>query len=429
MAGGRMPCRSVDGRARRVLTAIVLVTVVVSTSAAAWGGGSASLAAGPASLSEQGPKLTGAGEVGSGAFGFSVAVSGDGSTAIVGAPQDKGSTGAVWVYVRSGNTWVPQGGKITATGAIGHGYFGDSLALSQDGNTALIGAAKDDHGTGAAYVFTRSGETWTQRAKLTGGEEVGHASFGRRVALSADGQTALIGAYADNDNAGGAWVFARSGESWAQQGPKLTGPEESGAGQFGGDVTLSGDGNTALIGGPTDDGGIGAVWFFTRSGETWAPEGSKMTAGEEVGDAELGRSVSLSDEGTTAVVGGPGDNVGTGAAWVFTAEGEAWSQSAKLLAGPLKGKKGAFGIRVALSGDGETILVGEPKAHTTDGGAAWVFKLEDGEWARESEPLTGGAETKHADFGRAVALSEEGTVAFVGGPKDHRDGAAWAYGE
>lgn len=415
-------------RARRVLTTVVLATVILGSSAAAWGGGSASLAAGPTSLSEQGPKLTGAGELGGGAFGFSVAVSGDGSTAVVGGPQDKVGAGAVWVYVRSGAGWLPQGGKITPTGEVGHGYFGISVALSQDGDTMLVGSPKDGHGAGAAYVFTRSGETWTQRARLTGSEEVGKDSFGRRVALSSDAQTALVGAYADNDNAGAAWVFTRAGENWTQRGPKLTGPEEAGAGQFGGDVALSGDGDTALIGGPTDNSGVGAVWFFTRTGETWALEGSKVTAGEESGDAELGRSVSLSDEGTTAVVGGPGDNGGVGATWVFASEGEEWGQSAKLLPGPLKGK-GAFGIHAAISGDGQTILVGAPKAHTAEGGAAWVFKLEGGEWARQAAPLTGGGETKHADFGHSVALSEDGTVAFVGGPKDAHGGAAWAYGE
>ena len=141
-----------------------------------------------AALTEQGSKLTGAGEVKKGAFGYAVALSGDGSTAIVGGPQDKNSVGAVWVYVRSGETWVPQGGKITATGEVGHGFFGVSVALSEDGDTALIGSPKDGKGEGAAYVFTRSGETWTQRARLTGGEEVGHANFGRRVASPPTGR-------------------------------------------------------------------------------------------------------------------------------------------------------------------------------------------------------------------------------------------------
>ena len=146
-------------------------------------------------------------------------MSGDGSTAIVGAPQDKNGAGAVWGFVRSGEGWVPQGGKLTGAGEVGHGYFGISVALSDDGNTALIGSPKDGKGVGAAYVFTRSGETWTQRSKFSGGEEVQHANFGRRVALSSDGQTALMGGYADDENEGAAWVFVRSGETGLEAGP------------------------------------------------------------------------------------------------------------------------------------------------------------------------------------------------------------------
>ena len=246
------------------------------------------------------------------------------------------------------------GGKLTGAGEVGHGYFGISVALSDDGDSAFIGSPKDGKGFGAAYVFTRSGETWSQRSKFSGSEEVGHANFGRRVALSSDGQTALMGGYADDENDGAAWVFVRSGENWVQQGPKLTGTAEAGAGQFGADVALSADGDTALIGGPTDGGGAGAIWFFARSGETWGLQGSKVTATGESGAAELGRSVSLAGDGTTAVAGGPGNGAGAGAAWVFTEGGEGWGQSAELAPGLIKGKGGAFGTDVSIAGDGET---------------------------------------------------------------------------
>ena len=429
MARGHQAGVAVGGRGRRIRAGLAIATFAAAGFVAVYGGGSAAPAATPLSLTEQGPKLSGAGEIGRGAFGFSVAVSGDGSTAIVGAPQDKNGTGAAWIFVRSGEGWVPQGGKLTGAGEVGHGYFGISVALSDDGDSALIGSPKDGKGFGAAYVFTRSGETWTQESKFTGSEEVGHANFGRRVALSSDGQTALLGGYADNENDGAAWVFVRSGENWVQQGPKLTGTAEAGAGQFGADVALSADGDSALIGGPTDAGGPGAIWFFARSGESWALQGSKVTATGESGSAELGRSVSLAGDGTTAVAGGPGNGAGAGAAWVFTEAGEGWSQSAELAPGLIKGKGGAFGTDVSIAGDGETILAGEPKAKTAVGGAAWVFTLQAGEWSRQSVPLTGGGATKRPDFGRSVSLSDSGTSAFVGGPKDHKAGAVWAFGE
>jgi len=116
-----------------------------------------------------------------------------------------------------------------------------------------------------------------QGQKLTGAGEAGAGQFGYSVALSADGNTALIGAPADNANAGAAWVFTRSGSGWTQQGEKLTGGGETGEGGFGSSVALSADGGTALVGGPADDSRAGAAWVFTRSGSGWTQQGAKLT--------------------------------------------------------------------------------------------------------------------------------------------------------
>ena len=177
---------------------------------------------------QQGAKLTGGGEAGSGEFGSSVALSADGNTALVGAPGDSGGAGAAWVFTRSGSTWTQQGEKLTGAGETGVARFGGSVALSADGDTALIGGARDAEGVGAAWVFTRSASTWAQQGeKLTGAGESGPGAFGQSVALSSDGSTALIGAPRDNPIAlaavGAAWVFTHSGATWTQQGDKLTG--------------------------------------------------------------------------------------------------------------------------------------------------------------------------------------------------------------
>ena len=100
------------------------------------------------------------------------------------------------------------------------------------------------------------------------------------MALSSDGNTALIGGPNDNSGVGAAWVFTRSSEKWTQQGAKLTGGGESGVGKFGASVALSSDGNTALIGGPNDGPfPVGAVWVFTRSGSVWTQQGAKLGVG------------------------------------------------------------------------------------------------------------------------------------------------------
>ncbi len=167
-------------------------------------------------------------------------------------------------------------------------------------------------------MFTRSGEKWTQQGeKLTGKEESGEGQFGFSVALSSNGNTALMGGPTDNKNAGAAWAFTRSGEKWTQQGEKLTGKEESGEGQFGFSVALSSNGNTALMGGPTDNKSAGAAWVFTHSGVTWGQLGSKLTGSGEVGEGQFGESVALSSEGNTALLGGFADNREVGAGWVM----------------------------------------------------------------------------------------------------------------
>ena len=190
------------------------------------------------------------------------------------------------------------------------------MALSADGSIALIGASSESSGVGVAWVFTQSGGVWTQEGPaLTAGDETGAGRFGQSVALSAAGSTALIGGGADNNDLGAAWVFAQSGGVWTQQGPKLTSGEtvsgSSLGAQFGASVALSADGSTALVGAPNDEqeafSKIGAAWVFTQSGGVWTRQSPALTGGSEIGAAEFGYSVALSSDGTTALIGGPDD--------------------------------------------------------------------------------------------------------------------------
>jgi len=393
-------------------------------------------------LVQQDAKLTAADGNG-GFFGFSVALSADGNTALVGAPRDNGVAGVALVFTRSGSTWEQQGMGLVGSEQSGGGTeacveepgeeetgcgFGSSVALSADGNTALIGGSRDNGYIGAAWVFTREGSTWTQQgAKLTGGGEsfVGH--FGRSVALSADGNTALIGGPLDGP--GSAWVFTREGSTWNQQGSKLTSGEGEGGGHyFARSVALSPDGQTALIGEPCHAGCTGVAWVFTRAGSTWT-RGSRLTGGsEEIGEGRFGFSVALSSDASTAVIGGRSDNEGAGAAWVFTREGSTWfHEGGKLTGGGEARGQAKFGYSVALSADGNTALIGGPGDSGHQGGA-WLFTRSGAAWTQQDEKLTGGEEQGQGNFGESVALSSDGETALIGGPEDNvRVGAAWAF--
>ena len=388
---------------------------------------------------QQGPKLVGTGAVGGSEQGVSVALSSDGDTALVGGDEDNGGVGAVWVFTRSGATWTQQGSKLVGTGAVGDANQGSSVALSSDGNTALIGGPNDDgtgpaayrDNVGAVWVFTRSGTTWTQQgSKLVGTGAAGDypgAREGSSVALSSDGNTALVGGSGDNGGAGAVWVFTRSGTTWTQQGPKLVG--SGGGGDFGTSVALSDDGDTALVGGPIGSA-AGAAWVFTRSGTTWTQQGPMLVGSGAVGHAYQGTSVALSSDGNTALVGGQGDNLFVGAAWVFTRSGTTWTQQGSKLVGTGAGGTVDQGYSVALSGDGSTALVGGDGgiSDTSVVGAAWVFTRSGTTWTQQGSKLVGTGAVGHAYQGYSVALSGDGDTALVGGFGDNRGvGAAWVF--
>ncbi len=365
-------------------------------------------------------------------FGFSVAMSADGRTALIGGLVDGEEKGAAWVFTRSGSTWAQQGPKLTGGGEMMEGQFGNSVSLSADGNTALVGGNTDNGNEGAAWVFTRSGSTWAQQGpKLTGApEHEGPARFGRSVALSADGNTAVIGGPEDHAFAGALWVFTRSGSAWTQQGPKLTVGKEA---ELGTSVASSADGNTIAGGGDGEDAGHGALWVFTRSGSTWAQQGPALTGGaEEVGEGHLGESsIALSGDGNTLIGGAPGDNKDAGAAWVFTRSGSTWTRQGPKLDGEGEGTPlSGFGFSVALSADGNTALVGAPY----DGakpltGAAWEFQRLGSTWVRQHKLVFEGKETEEGSFGEGVALSADGDTALIGMPGQDGVGTAVPYAD
>jgi hypothetical protein len=408
-------------------------------------------------LVQQGAKLTG-GEQESGLaeFGFSVAISSDGNTALVGAPHNNPLAGAAWSFVRQGGAWVELGAPLNSgqkepqkeqcepevAEESGNCGFGSSVALSADGKTALIGSpiarepcpgsSEPCADQGAAWVYTRSGgSTWTQQGPtLTGGEEeTASGHFGRSVALSADGNTALVDAPADRVHRGSVWAFERKGSTWVQQGEKLTPAEMAGEGYFGVALALSADGNTALMGAPGDAGFRGAAWVFERSHSVWTQKGGKHTGAEEIGESHFGRSVALSASGSVALVGGYGDNGRIGAAWAFERSGSAWAPQGGKITGPEEIGQANFGRSVALSSDGAKALIGGPH-DAAKRGAAWTFTRTGTTWSQSGKKLKARDGKAKSWFGHAVALSGTGDTALIGGPKDAGElGAAWSFAE
>ena len=377
---------------------------------------------------QQGDKLFGTDAIGTAFQGYSVALSSDGTTAIVGGPGDSALAGAVWVYIRSGNTWSQQA-KLIGTGATGSASGqGHSVTLSADGNTAVVGGFGDNANTGAVWVFTRNGTTWTQQGnKLAASDSVGSARQGYASDLSADGNTLIVGGYADNANAGAAWVYTRSSGAWTQQGAKLVGSGAVGGAQQGFSVSLSADGNTAIVGGHKDNTDAGAAWIYTRSANVWTQRGSKLIGTGAVGNARQGYSAALSADGNTAIVGGHVDNANAGAAWIYTRSGNVWTQQGSKLVGNDAVGSALQGVSSSLSSDGNTAIVGG-RGDDANAGAAWVYTRNGGVWSQLGSKLVGADAVGSALQGGSVAISADGQTAIIGGTDDNAlAGAAWVF--
>ncbi len=283
-------------------------------------------------------------------FGFSLALSGDGNTLVAGATGEDSKaagingdqadnsldgSGAVYVFTRTGTTWSQQAYIKSSMPAM-NVLFGYAVALNGAGNTMVASSYDDDRGKGAMYVFTRTGSTWSQQARLQSAIAERGDSFGVSVALSTDGNTLAVGSHdedclaggvnpkgCDNDqpsdtSAGAAVVFVRTGNAWTEQALlKASNPTKGDT--FGSRIAVSGDGNTVAVGAQLKDNNSGAVYVYRRAGGMWMQPDLVKSSNLKAGD-QFGSSLGLNRDGRILGVGAYGDDNGaedSGAAYVF----------------------------------------------------------------------------------------------------------------
>ncbi len=435
-------------------------------------------------------------------FGYSISLSGDGTTLAVGAnTEDSNATGidgdqtdnsaedsgAVYLFTRTGTTWVQQA-YFKASNSGGGDYFGTAVSLSNDGNTLAVGAPSEGSSatgingiesdnaassSGAAYLFTRSGTTWTQQTYLKASHGDEYDRFGGSVSLSADGNTLAVGAeYEDSsatgidgseaDNSalwsGAVYLFSRTGTTWVQQAYiKASNTEESD--RFGSTVSLSADGNTLAasaqyesgnatgVNGNEENGFVnqsGAVYLFSRSGTAWAQQAYLKASNTAVND-QFGSSISLSSDGNTLAVaarnedsnatgidGDQTDNSAekSGAVYLFSRSGTVWHQQAYLKASNTE-VYDTFGNSLSLSGDGNTLVVAAVAedgnttgigGDQTDNAASWsgatyLFTRTGTTWAQQAYIKASNTEANDG-FGLSASLSADGNTLAVGAPSE-----------
>ena len=359
-------------------------------------------------------------------FGYDIALSGD--TLVIGATKVDDNVrgqdlGAAYIFVHSGKKWVQQA-KLTASDAAENDQMGGRVAIS--GDTAILGAIRNDDptngiDTGAAYVFVRSGNQWSQQAKLTASDAAEEDSLGWSIAISGD--FAVVGAPKDNDNgkdSGSVYLFKRDGVKWSQQA-KIIASDGAAGDLFGISVALSG--NTILVGADLNDEkalNAGAVYVFVRSGNQWSQQ-AKLTA-TDAGETDIfGVRVSL--DGNTALISARRDDdeikgVDAGSAYVFVRSGIKWIQQAKLTA-PDAAADDRFARSVAILGNVALVGAMFQDGKGKNSGSAYIFKRTGSDWKFDSQ-FTASDEAAGAVFGWNVALSE--SAAIVSANRDDANG-------
>ncbi|KAA3604311.1 MAG: T9SS C-terminal target domain-containing protein [Calditrichaeota bacterium] len=351
-------------------------------------------------------------------YGFGIDI--DGDYAISGAYED--GNGSAYIFKRSGTTWT-QEAKIVASDGSSGDEFGRSVSI--DGDFAIVGSRYDDDGgsdSGSAYIFKRSGTSWTEETKLTANDPDAGDRFGQVVAI--EGNYAIISSHLDDDggsSSGSAYIFFNNGTTWTQQA-KLTASDANSNDYFGTYVSISGD--YVLIGanGDDDGGGLsGSAYIFKRDGISWS-EQAKLTANDAASGDSFGESVAISGE--YSVIGAPVDDdsfSNSGSVYVFKRTGTSWSQQSKLNASD-PAENDQFGKSVSI--DGLNIVIGssfDDDNALGSSGSAYIFSGDGSTWTQGAK-ITANDATVNARFGRSTAIN--GNYIVVGAYNSNVDGSS-----
>ena len=336
-------------------------------------------------------------------FGRSVYVSDDGTYLAVGAAnedQNGSNSGAVYIFYRADITSnFAQQAKLDPSDGAFNDEFGTSVSLNADA-TYCVGGAEGEYGTpyqgtdtGAAYVFTRSGTSWTEQAKLNASDLATFDKFGCTVDINDNATYIAVGAEGESrtnnftsSGLGAVYIFTRSGTTWSQQ-TKITGTASSplnSTGEFGSGVCFDGGANSLVVGAHFSDGSIsncGAAYVFTRSGTTWTQQAQLID--DQVTTSTFGNWVRMNKDGSVIAVSAyqdDGDGANGGAVYVFDRKGDytQWELRNKLYHYPTDGtnrNSDYLGYEVAIDNAGTTIMSGaySQDQQSGSGGAVYFF--------------------------------------------------------
>ncbi|NPV02019.1 MAG: hypothetical protein HPY53_11625 [Brevinematales bacterium] len=348
-------------------------------------------------------------------FGTCVAISQDGNTVIVGSPGDNFSKGSVYRYNWNGSTWVEN--KFIAFDGLNNDWFGYSVAISADGNTFIVGAYNDDSGVGAVYHFHWNGSVWLTN-KFIAYDGNTSDNFGISVTITPDGNFFGVGSWSDDDKgsaSGSIYRFHWNGSVWLTN--KFIAYDGAPNDNLGVSIAISQDGETVIAGAFGDDVSKGAVYRFHWNGSVWMT--NKFSAYDGMSYDFFGNSIAISSNGDTIVVGAREDDDkgdASGSVFCFQWNGMIWTTN-KFVA--FDGTAGDyFGNSVSLSSDGDTIIAA---ALLDDGkGSVYSFKWNGLIWNTNKFVAFDGATGD--SFGVSAVVSSSGNAIISGAWWDDDNG-------
>jgi hypothetical protein len=370
-------------------------------------------------------------------FGYAVDMSSDGSILVIGTylDDDGGSNaGAAYVFEKNGSIWS-EAKKLLGSGIVANSRFGNDVAISGDGSTILIGSSRENSYAGKAYIFKKVNDIWTETQVLSASDAGSNDYFGAAVAIDHAGSRIAISAIYDDDsayNSGAVYMFHYNGSNYTQQ-TKLMVSDPEANDNLGFSVAISTDGNV-VVAGSTRKGVvgnyIGAAYVFTYSGAVWTQQ-AKLLASDGIAADYFGYSVSTSSNGNVIAIGATGTddkNSNSGSVYVFEKNGSSWLQTNKLITA-IGIDSDQLGKRVSVSGDGTQILATSPYAKDQGValGAGFLFK-KNINWEHVDTLFSSDGLTGDLLGEMAGVISKNGSVIAVSAyRKNNFTGAVYIY--
>lgn len=359
--------------------------------------------------------------------GYSISISGDGTRVAIGVPYATqfgySNAGFIYIFIKQGTSWDFEA-ALRPSDMASNKQFGVSVSMDSTGTRVAVGALIQDSDGGNVYIFTRSGVTWTQEAKLVAGDPSSTKQFGFSVAIDNGGNRVIVGS-PNSISTGGAlggaaYIFLRTGVSWAQEA-KIIATDHSSNYKFGYSVCFDDTATRAIIGDTnravSGNGTCGSAYIFLRSGTSWAQEAVLEPQLGNVGlSSNMGNSVSMDSAGNRVVVGIIGNSSYRGAVIIYLRTGVSWAQET-ILNVIVPSSQYNYGSSVSINDNGDMIAIGSSKYGNTGAktGAAFIHTRSGVSW--DTIPVilpSGGVDLDY--FGYSISLSGSGGVMAVGAP-------------